>query len=101
MALKRLTTFERHAYRFRRALELKFWSAVNLMHVDSNSYLRKNRSSTTSFQTQLSFDRVVYFLSGSLTNSYSSFSSAVARLFVLNLICAQFTVPVDAFIQFY
>ena len=34
--------------------------------------------------------------SGSLTNSYSSFSSAVAGLFAFNLICAQFTVPVDA-----
>ena len=32
----------------------------------------------------------------SLTNSYSSFSLAVAGLFSFNLICAQFTVPVDA-----
>ena len=30
------------------------------------------------------------------TNSYYSFSSAVAGLFAFNLICTQFTVPVDA-----
>ena len=36
---------------------------LNLMHVDSNSLpQKKNRSSATSFLTQLSFDRVVYFL---------------------------------------
>ena len=46
------------------------------MHVDSNSLTqKKNRSSMTSFPTQLSFDRVVYFLGVGHTNSYSSFSS--------------------------
>ena len=64
------------------------------MHVDSN-YLPQKKSVLDN--VLLSFDRVVYFLgSGSLTNSYYSFSSAVAGLFAFNLICAQFTVPIDA-----
>ena len=41
-----------------------FWSTVTQMHVDSNSLPLKNRSSTTSFPTQLTkfFLRVVCFL---------------------------------------
>ena len=44
------------------SIELLIRSTVNLMLVDSNSLPQKNRSSTMSFPTQLSFDRVVYFL---------------------------------------
>ena len=66
------------------------------MHVDSNSLSQKKSVLNDVLSNSIIFDRVVYFLRAGLpTNSYSSFSSAVARLFAFNLICAQFTVPVD------
>ena len=93
--LKHLTTFERHAYRFRKALGLYILVYSCPKACRFKFFLRKKINPRQRPFQLSSSDKVVYFLGAGHKQIVIILSSTVAGLFAFNLICAQFTIPVD------